>query len=212
MDRLETEDQQLESLKRWWNANGKSLLLGGGLAVLAVLGWRYWDQQQRVTAEHASAAYHNLLSRMASGDVSGAQERGAQIINEFGGTSYGELTALVLAKLKADEGDLQASRTYLQTVVDKSTDPGLQHVARLRLARLMIAEDQVDQALAMLQVDDKGSFMHIYTELQGDAYLAQGNNQQAVSAYQNALSQIPERLSKNQLQAKLDDLGAGETL
>ncbi|MYE24023.1 MAG: tetratricopeptide repeat protein, partial [Gammaproteobacteria bacterium] len=37
-----TDEEQAERLKKWWDANGVSLIVTLVLAVGAVIGWRYY--------------------------------------------------------------------------------------------------------------------------------------------------------------------------
>ena len=45
------EEQELETLKKWWSENGKSLLAGLGIGLVAVAGWTSWQTWQRTQAE-----------------------------------------------------------------------------------------------------------------------------------------------------------------
>ena len=43
---MQTEDEQIAQLKDWWDRNGKPLLAGGVLALVAVFGWQGWQKYQ----------------------------------------------------------------------------------------------------------------------------------------------------------------------
>src|SRR5690606_17314578 len=90
----------------------------------------------------------------------------------------------------------------------KSVDDELLLTARLRLARVMIAQDQAQQALDLLRAVNPGSFASSFAEVEGDALLSLGQREQARDAYQRALA---ANISGNPglLSLKLQDLGVG---
>ena len=47
METFRTEEEQVEAIKRWWQENGKSTVLGVAIAMAAVFGWRGWNDYQR---------------------------------------------------------------------------------------------------------------------------------------------------------------------
>ena len=60
-----TEEEQLEALKRWWKENGQSTIIGVLLAVSGYLGWTFWQDSQRSSAEAASAIYQDLIDAVS---------------------------------------------------------------------------------------------------------------------------------------------------
>ncbi|MCW8957149.1 MAG: tetratricopeptide repeat protein [Gammaproteobacteria bacterium] len=82
----------------------------------------------------------------------------------------------------------------------------LQHIARLRLMRVLTSMNEFDQALALANMDIPNSFVALYEELKGDAYLAKGDINQARVAYDKAI--LKSGMQANQwLKLKRDDLG-----
>jgi predicted negative regulator of RcsB-dependent stress response len=37
----DTEEEQVEALKRWWKENGQATLAGLVLGIIVILGWNY---------------------------------------------------------------------------------------------------------------------------------------------------------------------------
>ena len=46
MTEFRTEEEQIAALKKWWNDNSKSLLIGVGLALAIVFGWKAYQNSQ----------------------------------------------------------------------------------------------------------------------------------------------------------------------
>ena len=53
MDVYNTEEEQVEAIKKWWNENGKSIITGIIIGVIAIFGWRSYENH---TAMQAKAA------------------------------------------------------------------------------------------------------------------------------------------------------------
>ena len=56
-----TDDEELAVIKEWWQRNGKPLLTGVALALVAVFGWQGWQKYQANQAQGASVVYQQLL-------------------------------------------------------------------------------------------------------------------------------------------------------
>ncbi len=212
MEVYESEREQLDALKSWWKQSGKAIIIGAVLGLGSLLGWQQWQAGTQAARESASLEYDVLLADLENHNYQGVKDRGANILEKFQGTPYVALTALALAKVNVDEGELVAAHTYLQMVIDQSKDSQLQHVARLRLARLMLAQDQPQQALDLVKGVDAVGFASAYDELNGDIHAALGNSAEARSAYERAIAAMDAALDQTTIKMKLDDLGETEVV
>ena len=61
----ETEEQQVEALKKWWAENGKSVILGVGIGAFAIFGWQGWNKHQLSKARQASDGYQQTLAALS---------------------------------------------------------------------------------------------------------------------------------------------------
>jgi predicted negative regulator of RcsB-dependent stress response len=57
----DTEEEQVEALKRWWKENGTSTIVGLALGIAIILGWNYWQGHKKDQTVQASAIYDQLL-------------------------------------------------------------------------------------------------------------------------------------------------------
>lgn len=205
----DTEEEQVEALKKWWKENGTSTIVGLVVGIALILGWNYWRDYKKDQAAQASALYDQLLSAADAGKKESAEKLAQRVQEEFGKTEYASYSSLMEAKLKVQQGDLAAARQILEKLAAKSDDE-LSHIARIRLVRLMLAAGEYEQGLQVInKVDPAASsgFSPIYDELLGDLYVALDRRDEARTSYQNALrngSQSPL------LQFKIDDLTAPE--
>lgn len=208
MDPYKAEQQQIEDIKTWWRENGTSVIAGILLGIALLYGWQAWQKYTQSQADANSLAYEQLLSSLEQGQIDKGRTVAGKLLSEESNTLYAALSALNLARQDLEEGKIDASHAHLQWVLDQKISPELTHIARLRKARLFIAQEQFDKADGLITGVDPGKFKASYAILQGDIALAQGKVDVARTAYTSALT--GEDLSKEYrdlLQRKVDDLG-----
>jgi predicted negative regulator of RcsB-dependent stress response len=99
------------------------------------------------------------------------------------------------------------AHTQLQWVLKHSKDPSIREIARLRIARLLIAENKAQTALELLKKIDDKNFIGLIDEIRGDAYLSINDPKAARAAYQQALNELPNaEVTRPILQMKYDNL------
>ncbi|MCQ8878762.1 tetratricopeptide repeat protein [Pseudoalteromonas shioyasakiensis] len=199
MDIYSTEEQQAEAIKRFFRENGITLALGVVIGLGGLYGWKAYNQNQITTAESASDAYTTLVE---SGEVLGAADS-FMTDNQY--TNYSVLAAFVAAKEAVEKDQLDVANEKLSWIVTNVDNAELKATATTRLARVQIAQEQYDQALSTLNAPLEETFKATVAELKGDIHTAQGNTEQARTAYQAAAD--AGGLENNPLlQIKLDDL------
>ncbi len=209
MDVYRTEDQQLDALKGWWKKNGTSTIVAIALGLAIVVGGRTWISQQHSHAEVASAKYDTMIQAMEQGMDDIALEQSSGLIGQFSDTPYAALAALASAKIKLAQGESLAARTHLQWVVSYADKFELKQIARIRLARIMLSDNDHQKALALLGEVEPGSFAASIEEIRGDIYVAMNQPEKAKDAYKRALDASAAAAGgKDLLQMKIDDLGS----
>ena len=202
----DTEEEQLEQLKKWWDTNNTSLIAGVITAIVLVTGWNLWQNHQQEQRQQASQLFQNLLDSASKNDNASIEKLADKLSVEYGSSTYTHFAALEKAKAKVDEGDLEAAKAILQQQVQTAGNEELQHVARLRLVQLMLATGQYEEGLKLIAAVDPAKtegFSASYDELEGDLYVAMGRLDDARNAYQNA---IRTGQATALAQFKLDDL------
>ena len=66
MEIYDTEEEQLDAVKRWWKENGQSTIIGLVFGIAIILGWNYWQDHKKVQAEQASALYSQLIQAIGA--------------------------------------------------------------------------------------------------------------------------------------------------
>jgi len=203
-----SELERLELAKKWWRENYQPILAGALIAFVVVGGWRYWQYRVQSRSEAASTLFAQLSATLAQHDPADATKLGDQIMKDYDDTPYASQAALALAQLEATAGKMDDGEQKLNWVMQHSKDDGLKLLARLRLARLLLASGNAQGALDTLSGADAGGFAPLYAELKGDAYTKLGKADEARAAYKQALDAWTDALGDRSLvQMKLDALG-----
>ncbi|QBF25280.1 tetratricopeptide repeat protein [Pseudomonas tructae] len=209
-----TDDEQLVAMKDWWDRNGKPLVTGGLLALVVVFGWQAWQKYQTNQSQGASNLYQALLETTLtpSGEPDKAKvaELSGKLKNEFGGSAYAQYASLFVAKVAVDSGKLDDAAAELKSVMDKPADVTLGEIARQRLARVLAAQQKVEDALKLLDGDADKAFLASREELKGDLLVQLGRAGDAHAAYEKAKAALSDDAAIGGLQLKLDDLAKGD--
>ena len=210
METHTTEEQQIAAAKEWLKQNGTSIVTGIILGFAVLFGVRAWIAWQDGKAQLASDIYTVMISALDRGNSQEVTDKAGMLIAEHADSGYAAMAALAVAKVRIEEGQLEAARAQLQWVLDNSSTGYLHDIARLRLARVMLAQDDPDGAEQLLDSAVHGqSEAALYAELRGDIHLARGEQQQAAQAYRDALASMSEDFPGRQLvQMKLDNTDA----
>ncbi|HWH46478.1 MAG TPA: tetratricopeptide repeat protein [Burkholderiales bacterium] len=205
------EQEQLDALKQFWKQYGALIITLAFLALATFAGVKGWNYYQRSQAERASALFGKFDEAVRKNDVAQIGNLGAELIDKYGGTAYGPMAALLLAKTNHENGDAAAAAKRLQWAIDKARDEETEALARLRLAGIRLDEKKYDEALALLDAKHPAAFAPLYADLRGDVLTAQGKPAEARAAYKLALEKSPSNGNyRNVVQIKLDALGSAK--
>ena len=201
MEAYTTEEQQVEAIKKFWQQNGISILVGIFAGLGGVYGYNYYQDSQIAAQELESVAYNEALEGLSANNTAALETFVAD--NQTSG--YAELGALMLAKTFVEAEQLDKAAEQLTWLVSDTEKEEVKALANYRLARIYVAQAKLEQALALTNQSYPESFKAQISELQGDIYLAQGNAAKARESYQAAADN--NGLQGNPvLKMKLDDL------
>lgn len=204
-----TEEERLESAQKWWKEHGNSVITGIVLGLILILGWQKWQEYKVEQAGLASTMYAKLLKAVEAKNTADIDKVATQLQTEFPKSDYTQFSLLYQAQIKVQNKDLAGAKDIL-TKISTSSNAELSNVAKIRLARVMLANKEYEQGLKLVNDVDPASaaaFSNNYDELVGDLYVALGRLDQARTSYQNA---VRNGASSPLLQMKIDDLTAPE--
>lgn len=216
----QSEEEQVEALKKWFRDNGRHLVTGMLVAAVAAFGIFSWQQRQQHRADTASVDYQALLQAMRAintdADANKLKEQFATarhlaetLKTDFESTTYAQFAALFKAKLAVDENDLAQAETELKWVLEHKPVAEIKALTQLRLARVLYAKGDNDGALAQLDEKSAGSYASAYLQLKGDIAQARGDLEAARAAYvraQELEKEMSSPINDPLLDMKLRDL------
>lgn len=202
------EQEQLASLKAWWNQYGNLVTWLLILALAGYAAWTGWNYYQRNQVMQATQLYDELQNAATAKDNAKVQRAANDMAEKFGRTAYAQMGALIAAKTAFDAGDLKAAKMQLQWVIDHGADPEYTAIARVRLAGVLLDEKAYDDGLKVLAAEFPEQFASVVADRKGDLLAAQNKLADARSAYQTALEKMDQKNPGRQLiQLKLDAIG-----
>lgn len=208
MDDLE----QSELLREWLKANGTAIVTGIVLGLGGLLGWQWWTHNVAQHRLDAATTFQSLQNAADANDAARTEQFAAELSDKFGNTPYATLALLRLADEKIAQSDLEASRTALTEALDKAQNPALTALVRLRLARVQLASGQAQEALDNLAKIPSDDFAGLVAETRGDALMALGRTDEAVAAYQNAMTSLETGApNRSIVEMKLADMGVTDS-
>ena len=196
----DTEDEQVEQIKKWWKSNGRQIIAGAVIGLAGIWGWNSYSSYQDQQLLEARALYLNYASD--SSNV-GAYEK---LSEDFANSSYTDQATLLMAKNLFDEGNYSEALNLIEPLTEHSNSM-ISSSAILRLASIYLQTSQHDKALTLLKPYSDESFGGLVHNLMGDIYLDIGNKSKAQEHFSKALDAVTENSNLGQLiQIKLDDL------
>ena len=218
----QSDEEQVELLKRLWKDYGQPVMLGIVLTLAAVSGYQYWQKNQQQGIASASMLYQNLLGAveptLSGRSAMTAEQRAtvehvvATLQKDHADSQYAAFATLFQAQQQVLANQLTAAQASLEWVLAHKPSPEVQIMATARLGRVLLSESadnsqKVLDSLNALPVSN--SYLTTVETVKGDAYLALGDRQQARAAYRKAIdAALANGLNRPILQLKLDDLAA----
>ena len=209
MDEFLSEAEQWERAKGWLRSYTGWILGGVVVALGGISGWNWWQDRQDRLGLEASAKYEQMTAALVRNDLSQAKAISADLERDYPNSPYVDQAHLFDARLAVEASDLAKAETLLRGIMEHSKDDQLALIARLRLARVQLAQNKPDDALATLSGKPAGAFEGKFHEARGDVLFAKGDKEGALKEYRAAEAGTDTRSVDGQsLQLKINDLKA----
>lgn len=170
----------------------------------------YLNKRQATENQNASNAYQAMLTSAQNGATTQQITASAnELIKNYPDTVYATFSQLTLANIDIQQGNLTDAENLLNTALKANHKNTLEPVIQMRLARVYIAENKLNDAIALLKDPPKG-FEAPFNLLTGDAELLQNNTAAAKASYlaaQQANNAQSDPLIAQLLTERLNSLG-----
>ena len=201
------EQEQIASLKAFWNKYGNLITWVLIAALGSYSGFMYWKNHQVNQAAEASGLYDQLQASVKAKDNAKVQRIAGDVETKYESSNYAAMSALAAAKSAFDAADLKTAKAQLNWVAAHGNEE-YQSIAKLRLAGVLLDEKAYDEGLKLLATPFLPQFAGAVADRKGDILVAQNKVVEARAAYQAALAAMDEKNPGRQLvQLKLEAIG-----
>jgi predicted negative regulator of RcsB-dependent stress response len=206
VDDLLSEKEQIEKMRAWWSDYGWYVIGGVVLGALILLGINYYQKQQADAEVAASALYDEVSEHVSNGNMEAAEAAAGRLDSEYGNSSYAAQSKLAMARLYMDKNRDQDAAGALNDLLAMGDHEHLKHIARVRLAKILLYQGKPEEVLSLLEGKQNNAFAARYAEEMGDAYVALGRYDEARASYQAALGEAQPTVDQGLIQLKLMDI------
>ena len=208
MDELLSEKEQIETMRNWWQENGRYVIGGIMFGVGILVGWNQWKEYKLVTQLEASALYETLANEVSDSKFEMSETVANDLYENYSSTTYAALARLAMARLYMDKSRDQDAVDTLKALLAIRSSPELQMVGRLRLAKIYLYQGKPQQVIDLLSGFEDSAFAARYDELLGDSHTALGQITEAAVAYQRTMTDdsMAPTINRSLIQMKIVDL------
>jgi len=204
-----TEEENTEFLGSLWDKYKYLIALSLVLFGAGIFGWESWSQNRLSNLQDSADMYESFVNSLNDDDLD-QKVLADQIIKKYPNTLYADLVTFHLVKISVEEEDLNKAEEHLMWILQRHDskwgsdfDP-IEATARLRLARVLIANDNSNKALEIInESENMSSSLH---EVKGDAEEKLGSYAEAKLSYLKALESNQSQSVEAILKMKLANL------
>ena len=192
-----TEEENTEFLGSLWDKYKYLIVLSLVLFGAGIFGWESWSQNRLSNLQDSADMYESFINSLNDDDLD-KKVMAEQIIEKYPNTLYADLVTFHLAKISVEEEDLNKAQEYLMWILKRRDskwgsdfDP-IEATARLRLARVLIANDHSNKALEIINESEN---------ISGSLYEVKGDAEEKLGFYAEAKLSYLKALESNQSQS-----------
>ncbi|HEX7370613.1 MAG TPA: tetratricopeptide repeat protein [Rhodanobacteraceae bacterium] len=201
------EYEQGEQVRKWIKENGIAVVVGVVLALVLIFGYRQWKAHTVNNEIQAASQFAVVQNAVQANNKQAMTAALDDLQKNFAKSPYAAFASAAVAEHDVGKDDLKGAAQSLEWAVAHSDQPALKSLFLLRLARVQLAQDQAQQALATLGKVPAGDYAAIAAELRGDAQFKLGKLDDARAAYKGALAKMDKDApGRNAVEMKLDNL------
>lgn len=192
------DEENVEALKKWWQENGKQLLVSVFVVLGGIGGWDLYQNSEQESRNAASDIYEEILALtlktnnepLSDSERENIISYGQQLREEYPTSSYASFGTLFAAAAEVENRNLSQAEILLNWILENSTgglfsstEDGLLLTTKLRLGRVLLAQGDAARALDFVNTVDPKEFETGFAELRGDIYVALDQLEEAQDAY-----------------------------
>ncbi len=206
MEEYYNADDQAQAVKSWLKKYALSIIIGLVLGIALFYSIQFFMGKRVVASEKAANAYVALLNLTSDANNPQITVVANDIVKNYPKTPYASMAQFFAAQIAVNAGQYDKADSPLEWVIDHSKVDSFRQIARIRLARVLLEQQKISDAEAVLKKVDDKTYAPLIETIQGDIFLAQKQYGQAKNAYESA-SKGASQFSglQRMLQMKLSD-------
>jgi predicted negative regulator of RcsB-dependent stress response len=199
-----SDKEQKQLLKDWWKNYGTTILLAVVVFMVVNFGWRAWQHYAWQRKENASIIYSQMLDAKVQQKDTEFSLFAEQLKQKFSSSVYAGFAAMMNAERAVAQNNLAAATRELTWVLKHAGKEEVRELAKVRLARIMLATNDGKAVISLLKQDHSPFYSVARCEVLGDALLTEHDEQGAALAYQQAAQDAAmQKLSSPLLRFKM---------
>jgi len=192
-----TEEEQEDQIKNWWKENGIQIIGGVVIGIAGIWGWDYYQNHTYAQSIEARDLYLDFSVNNNSSTLQNLSEN-------FSDSSYQDEAKLLLAKNQIKNFD-ESKNTLLS--VSNSSNKYLANLAKIRLAKLYINNDNLSEAETILNNLNEEAYKGLKFYMQAQISEKKNDLSSAKNLYEESLKNLSEESGlKNLIRLKVADL------
>jgi predicted negative regulator of RcsB-dependent stress response len=200
------DKEQWERVQQWLREQGPWAVAAVALVWAAYAGWNYWQGRVEQRYQSAAARYEQVVDAFGRNNVDGGLKLTDALVKDYPSSAYADQANLAAARIQVEHHSLDQAAVRLNTVLTSTKDPELALIARLRLARVQLAQNKPDDALKTINAVDPGAFAARYAQVRGDVLMAKGDRAGALKEYRAARDGAGDTVDTGLLDLKIGEL------
>lgn len=201
------EHEQGEAVKKFLKQYGSSLLVGVALGLGGLFGYQQYQAYLLKQRAEAALQFEVLQQARSGGDSAFVIEVAERMRRDYARSPYAAFASMAEADVRIGREEYAEAERALRWAAERGRPDELRSIAGLRLARVLIASGQPEQALRTLERLPRAGLEAQIDETRGDALLVLGRLDEARVAYEDALARMPVGAQQRSvLELKFNDL------
>lgn len=185
-----SDEEPSEKFRLWWSENGKSIIAGVSLGIVAIIGYQYWQSSKATEAIEASGVFSQTLKAYETNNYSEVASQTQRLVDEYGSTDYAAQAQVLHGISLLKEKNIEGAISVLQDGLSRAKSPVTKHLSRLNLAKAQIEGGAYSDAVETLTINDVDGYELQYNELKADAFSLNGDAEKAKEMYQKVLESL----------------------
>ncbi|TAL63484.1 MAG: tetratricopeptide repeat protein, partial [Legionella sp.] len=111
-----TEEEQIETMKKWWRKYGNLITAVLSIVLLCIAGYRYWHWHQDKLKQESSIVYENMMIAFSNQNIKAVRSYANELIKDYSDSVYADVAHMTLAKIYVNKEKFDLAKNELQQV------------------------------------------------------------------------------------------------